>query len=163
MSHRLGGLIVVVVALAGMTCPRDQFEAWIAPESTAENLTVVFGDSRSRERPVFWEGLVVFRYDARDVQVWSVTDTSHAGQGARRSRITIGESVSGAKAIPGDVDLVPGCYWMHAQWQQNDLRFRIDSAGQVRTLPATYAQSDEVRQPHRLMSCLIMTSPYRPR
>jgi hypothetical protein len=155
--------VMLALGLALTTCPRDRYEAWIAPGSTADALTVVFGDSKRRERPVYWEGLVVFRFDARDERVWSLTDTSNGGQGTRQSRITLGHAVPGAAAelAPEALRLAPGCYWLAGYWQDNDLRFRVDSTGQVQTLPREYDQRAETQQPHRLMSCLIMTSPYR--
>ena len=153
--------MVITLGLAAMSCPRDDYEAWIAPHSTAENLTVIFGDSPKRERPVHWENLVVFRFDAHDEQVWNLEDTSNGGRGTKRSRITLGQSAPATVASPRTLDLVPGCYWATGVWQANYLRFRIDSAGAVQTLPRGYSQRDEIQQPHRLMSCLIMTSPHR--
>ena len=163
LRWRLLAFVLLPPGLAAMSCPRDEYEAWIAPNSNAQDLTVVFGNSHGRERPVHWESLVVFRFDARDERIWGITDTSNAGRGTKRSRITLGRPVPATEVSLTNPNIVPGCYSVHARWQQNDLRFRVDSAGRVQVLPDEYDQQDEVRQPHRLMSCLIMTSPNRTR
>ena len=149
------------LGLAFGDCNREAYQAWIAPNSTAASLTVVFGDPEGRERAVYWENLAVFRFDSHDEQVWNLADTSNGGRGTRRSRITLGKPVPATEASPKGLDLVPGCYWLTGVWQGKRLRFRVDSSGAVQALPSDYDQRDEMDQPHRLMSCLIMTSPYR--
>lgn len=99
---------------------------WIAPGSTARELTLVFGEKQGRERRMSsfvrvdrcgpWE---------RDSAMWLVTiDTS---------RVTYGVTGPGARADVEARPLVPGCYYAHMSGT-GSVAFRIDSLGAVTEL-----------------------------
>ena len=103
--HRLR-LAVPILLLALTACPQET-AVWIAPGSTASDLTFLFGRDQGRERRIS----IFVRVDRCD----RIAQGGHGGESMwmvqiDTSRITYGETGPGAWAESPARPLTPGCY-----------------------------------------------------
>lgn len=123
MRHRRVPLAILLLALAA--CP-EKTAMWIAEGSTARELTLVFGETKGRERRMS----SFVRVDRcgpwdRDSALWLVSiDTS---------RLTYGVPGPGASQESEARPLGPGCYLAHMSGT-GSVVFAVDSLGAVTEL-----------------------------